>query len=594
MDSIRNKFNSVSKKMVAVIATVLLSLTCGVGIVLAAAGGGDSGIEGGDTAGSNFQFFSTWYDVPKHDSQGHWVDDEPNQGWDSDSVDFFWKLTNDDMETVSGLRLDAGTSADYQKSKFYEACNEALRRCKNRENQRARIVAISVFYSDSTAQGGNVALLARYDQNKYRDFFAEPGDDSLLWEEQGNHLDEEHGWWEPCEQPDALPGENWTHYLWRITGIDTCGGVNSNAVGISVIAIAINEDMMAGQPVTLIKSIKGSNAPDGSRDKLLYEATQGNTDCYDLSGAKFQLFDEDGFTPTEAKKVDSNGQETGDKVHVIYTTDSSGNTETYKLKNGTYWLRETQAPNKGYYLDTDGDGTSDEFDSETSKGKKVVIKGKKITVDGNELAVHDKVGNKDRFAFQWTDEPMNDPQPIYLYKRDHLTGALTARPEGNGSTNGARYRFAYYKGVYNQVNQLPGYNPTTGKVDWNYADTTALWETHSYVDANSGLTYTGQIMFHLDDPVEGTWKYQSALSNICPLGTLAIVEDTPPEGYLIDDRIYLYTVSDDGTHLLSNIAHTPWNKDGSNGTIFEDRDWNDFANDYELNGDRDDVTTPWE
>lgn len=589
MDSIRDKFNSMSKKMVAVIATVLLSLTCGVGIVLAAAGGGGSDIDPSGPAGTQFRHFSTWYDVPKHDASG-WHDDEPNQGWDGDSVEFFWNHVNERMGEMGGLRLDAGTTANYQKQKFEEACYQALARCKTRDNQKARIVAVSVFYSNSSAQGGNVALLAQYNENKYRNFFAEPSDDSLLWEEQGNHLDKDHDWWEPCEQPDALPGENWTHYMWRITGVDTCGGTENNAP-YSVIAIAINEDMMAGQNITLKKHVQGEDAQDGTRDKLMYEATKNNS-CYDLSGAKFQLFDDDGFTPTEAKKVDSNGRETDDKVHVIYTTDSSGNTETYKLKNGTYYLREIQAPNKGYYKDTDGDLEPDETDKNTGQGKQVIIKGKKITVDGVELPVYDKIGNKDRFCFDWFDIPLNDPQAIYLQKRDSITGGVTQMPEGEGDTNGARYRFAYYKGVYNKVEQLPGYNRSTGKVDWSYADTTAIWVTQTYTDA-AGTKWSGNINFGLDDPVEGTWKYQSALSNICPLGTLAIVEDTPPKGYLIDDRVYLYSITDSGTHFKSNLDHTPWNKDGSNGSDTTNRDWNNFANDYELNGDRDDVTTPW-
>ena len=570
MDSIRDKFNSMSKKMVAVIATVLLSLTCGVGIVLAAAGGGGSDIDPSGPAGTQFRHFSTWYDAPKHDASG-WHDDEPNQGWDGDSVEFFWNHVNESMGEMSGLRLDAGTTANYQKQKFEEACYQALARCKTRDNQKARIVAVSVFYSNSSAQGGNVALLAQYNENKYRNFFAEPGDDSLLWEEQGNHLDKDHGWWEPCEQPDALPGENWTHYMWRITGVDTCGGVDNNAP-YSVIAIAVNEDFASGENITLTKHVYGEDFPDGSIEKLIYESTKNN-DCYDLSGAKFQLFDDDGFTPIEAKKVDSEGRETGDKVPVIYTTDSSGNTETYKLKNGTYKLKEIQAPKKGYYKD--------------DSVKTVVVKGKNISVDSVQLSSIGKLGNKDLFSFEVEDIPMNDPNSITVNKRDSLTGALTPMPEGNATMNGARYRFTYYKKKYTRVDQLPGYDKTTGKVDWSCADSTAVWETKSYTNAE-GKRLTGMIHFGADDPVDGTWKYNDGFFNICPLGTLALVEEKAPDGYKVDPRIYLYSVLDDGTQ---NFLHQAWNEDGSPGN----GDWNpDFGNDYELNGDRDDVKTPWE
>lgn len=590
MDSIRNKLNSMSKKMVAVIAAIILTLTCGVGIVLAAAGGGGGDIGDGDMAGTNFYYYAKWDDVPVYDeSAGEWV---PRQGWESDSVDYFWRGINKEMDDWVGLRFDSGTTASYQRQVFDEACNQALARVKTRQNQKARIVAVSVFFSNSTAQGGNVALMAQYNENHYTNFFEEPGDSynqgdhGVLTNTYGNVFDLEHEWWEDCDQPGALEGEKWMHYIWRITGEDTCGSVNGKAP-YSVIAIAVNEDMLSGVNLTLNKHIYGEDFPDGSIEKLLYESTFDNP-CYDLSGAKFQVFKEDGVTPVEARVRDSNGKLTGEKVPVVFTTNPDGSTdEIYTVKKGEYWLREIQAPNKGFYKDTDGDGIRDELDDSTSFGKKFTIQGGKIIVDGVELQSVGKIDGKDLFAFEWEDEPMDDPSPIYLQKRDSLTGGLTPMPEGNASTNGAHYRFAYYKGKYTQVSQLPGFNRTTGKVDWNYADATALWQTRTYTDA-SGAKWSGFINFYADDPVDGTWKYNDGFSNICPLGTLALVEEKAPDGYKIDPRIYLYSVLDDGTH---NFLHQPWNEDGSAGA----GDWNpNFGNEYELNGDRDDVFTPWQ
>lgn len=595
MDSIRNKFGSMSKKMVAVIATVLLSLTCGVGIVLAAAGGGGGDIGGGDLAGTNFYYYAKWDDVPVYDeSAGEWV---PKQGWESDSVDYFWRGINNEMDGWVGLRFDSGTTASYQRKIFDEACYEALARCKTRDNQKARIVAVSVFFSNSNAQGGNVALMAQYNENRYTNFFEEPkdtyvdGDHGVLTNTYGNVFDLEHEWWEDCDQVGALPGEKWMHYIWRITGEDTCGGVNGKAP-YSVIAIAINEDMMGGQNVTLVKKVVGEDAEPGSPARLLYESTLNN-DCYDLTGTTFRLYQEDGVTPVSCTVLDENEKPTGEKINVEFTTDANGETNAiYRWRNGTYWLREVKAPKSGFYVDTDGDGIRDELDKSQGLGKKVVIKGKTITIDGVELKPERKLSNnQDLYVIHWMDEPMNDPQPIYLQKRDSLTGGVTQMPEGEGDTNGAKYRFAYFKGIYTQVEQLPGYDKTTGKVDWNYADATALWQTRTYTDA-TGTRWSGYISFDLDDPIEGEWKYKTSFQNYCPLGTLAIVEDTPPKGYLIDNRIYLYSIADDGTHTLANINHTPWNKDGSDGST--NRDWNNFANDYELNGDRDDVVTPWE
>ena len=564
MDSVRNKFGSMSKKMVAVIATILLTLTCGVGIVLAAAGGGGEG-EDHPIAGSNFQFCTVWFDMPKTGSIVGVNDDEPEQGWDGDSVNFFWELVQGCMENDSGLRLDAGSTASYQKEQFSNACYQALQRCKTRENQKARIVAVGFFYSNSSAQGGNVGLLGQYNENTYRDFFPEPA-----YQQQGNFMDLSHDWWEPCEQEGSLPGETWASYMWRIAGVDTCGGVDGKAP-YSVIAIAINEDMMAGIPLTLTKHVYGEDFPDGSIEKLIYESTKNN-DCYDLSGAKFQLFEDDGFTPVEAELVDSNGKKQGEKKHVVYTTDANGKCEAYMLKNGSYKLKEIQAPKKGYYKD--------------DSVKTVVVKGKNINVDGAQLSSIGKLGNKDLFSFEVEDIPMNDPNSITVNKRDSLTGALTPMPEGNATMNGARYRFTYYKKKYTKVDQLPGYDKTTGKVDWSCADSTAVWETKSYTNAE-GKRLTGMIHFGADDPVDGTWKYNDGFFNICPLGTLALVEEKSPDGYKVDPRIYLYSVLDDGTQ---NFLHQAWNEDGSPGN----GDWNpDFGNDYELNGDRDDVSTPW-
>lgn len=69
MDSVRDKLTSMSKKMVAVIATILLTLTCGVGIVLAAAGGGGGDIGEGDMAGTNFYYYAKWDDVPVYEDR---------------------------------------------------------------------------------------------------------------------------------------------------------------------------------------------------------------------------------------------------------------------------------------------------------------------------------------------------------------------------------------------------------------------------------------------------------------------------------------------------------------------------------------------
>lgn len=600
MESIKNKFGSMSKKMVVVIATILLTLTCGVGIVLAAAGGGGGDIGDGDMAGTNFYYYAKWDDVPVYDeSAGEWV---PRQGWESDSVDYFWRGINKEMDDWVGLRFDSGTTASYQRQVFDEACNQALARVKTRQNQKARIVAVSVFFSNSSAQGGNVALMAQYNENHYTNFFEEPkdyyidGDHGVLTNTTGNVFDLEHDWWEDCDQVGALPGEKWMHYIWRITGEDTCGSVTGNAP-YSVIAIAVNEDMLSGVNLTLNKHIYGEDFPDGSIEKLLYESTFDNP-CYDLSGAKFQVFKEDGVTPVEARVRDSNGKLTGEKVPVVFTTNPDGSTdEIYTVQRGEYWLREVQAPNKGFYKDTDGDGIRDELDDSTSFGKKFTIQGGKIIVDGVELQSVGKIDGKDLFAFEWEDEPMHDPEPLQLFKftgdqPESHASLLTPMPEGNASLNEARFQVSYFKsGMISTVRDLPGFNAATGDADITVgADATAVWKTRSFTDPDSGNKYTGYLDFAYDDPTDGTsWKYNDGLINIFPMGTLVFRETIAPVGYNLNPRIFIINVNDDGTHLTANITKNPHNLDGSIGND----DWTKFPQEWELNGGNHDMTTPW-
>lgn len=727
-----NKLKTTSGKFVAIILSIILVLSgFGVYFALAAGGGGGGDIDPSGPAGSNYYTYAIWDDQAVEDKKtGELV---PKQGWGSDSIDYFWKEVNHDIDDWVGLRFDVGSTSDYQRSVFDEACNEALKRCKKRENQKARIAAVSVFFSNSTAQGGKVALMAQYNERHYQDFFEKPKEwydhkFGALVETYGNVMDLNHDWDEPCNQVDALPGERWMDYLWRITGEDTCGGVDGKAP-YSVIAIAVNEDMMdTGKYITFTKHVEGEDAPKGSYERLLYESTK-NSPYYDLSGAEFQVFKSDGVTPVVANKVDEDLNPTGEKINMIFKTKADGScSATVSLRDGEYWLREVKAPAKGYYQDTDGDGIPDKDDTDTGLGKKIVIKGEDITVNGKKLSVYDQYKGKNRYCFEWTDapisaeiklnkriegeldaagsykrllyeatqnnscydlsgalfelknddetpvvgqkvgssttenvvfttasdgssqtfkvplgeywltetrapnkgfykdtdgdgepdefdtntdwkgryiaattvtspktivvdwydRPMDDPQPIFLQKRDSLTGGLTQMPEGDGDTNGAKYRFAYYKGVYNKIEQIPGYDASVGKVtDWSKADTTAIWTTHSFTDA-SGVKWSGKISFDIDTPSEGTWKYNDGVINRCPMGTLLIQEVSQPRGYLIDDRQYLFSITDDGTHTKMNIAHTPWNADGSTGNS----DWNPtFANEYELNGDRDDIAS---
>lgn len=286
-------------------------------------------------------------------------------------------------------------------------------------------------------------------------------------------------------------------------------------------------------------------------DMNLFNAVKNNP-CYDILGAQFTLYETNG---TIAKDINGN--------NVVLTVTSSeeqgtvGKTNRVKILPGDYWLRETKAPNKGFRLDADGDGIADEHDSDTSGHKNITVKLEDQT-------------------FTWTNPPMYDPTPLYLYKRDANTGEYFKIPQGDADLNGAQYRISYYKGVYTRASDLP-----------STPDATAVWTTHSYT--LEGKTYSGMIDLAFDAPTSGTWKYHDDIAdvNYAPLGTLVIQEIEPPTGYLIDSNKYIVSNTDDGTHLIANILEQPYNQDGTPGN----EDWTNFFNQYQLNGDQGGIVT---
>lgn len=287
------------------------------------------------------------------------------------------------------------------------------------------------------------------------------------------------------------------------------------------------------------------------KDMDLFEAVKDNP-CYDILGAQFTLYETTGDVT-----LDING------APVVFTVNSSeehgtvGITNKFKILPGDYWLRETRAPNKGFRLDADGDGVPDEIDRNGTDGHKDIT-----------------VGLADQ-TFTWVNDPMIDPDMIFLVKYDSVTGRYFKVPEGDADLNGAQYRISYYKGIYTRADQLPA-----------TPDATAVWTTRTGVHPD-GTVSSGIIDFAVDAPSSGTWKYNRNGDNYAPLGTLVLEEVAPPEGYLIDSTKRIVTSSDDGSHYNLRVVNTPYNQDGTPGND----DWNYFANQYQLNGDRSGIET---
>ena len=125
--------------------------------------------------------------------------------------------------------------------------------------------------------------------------------------------------------------------------------------------------------------------------------TDGNTTCYDLTGAEYTVYSDKEATK-EVGKV---------------TLDGSGAGELSGIKAGTYYVKETKAP-KGYALD-----------EETHE----------VTITSGQTA-----------ELAVKDVPQNDPAFMKVQKVDAETGKASAL--GAGTLAGAEFTVSYYDGFY--------------------------------------------------------------------------------------------------------------------------------------------------
>ena len=125
--------------------------------------------------------------------------------------------------------------------------------------------------------------------------------------------------------------------------------------------------------------------------------TDGNTTCYDLTGAEYTVYSDKEATK-EVGKV---------------TLDGSGAGELSGIKAGTYYVKETKAP-KGYALDEE----THEITITSGQATELVVK----------------------------DAPQNDPAFMKVQKVDAETGKPS--PLGAGTLAGAEFTVSYYDGFY--------------------------------------------------------------------------------------------------------------------------------------------------
>jgi len=194
--------------------------------------------------------------------------------------------------------------------------------------------------------------------------------------------------------------------------------------------------------------------------------TNGNS-CYSLAGAQYSIYSDAGCTNRVA----------------TLSTDGNGNTGTATLDTGTYYYKETQAP-EGYEL--------------------------------NPSIGSFYLGNCDTKVVSVSDEPVNDPSAIQITKKDKVTGDTA---EGGTTMAGAQFTVSYYAGFYDQ-DTLP-----------SKATRTWVVETKEKTSKNGKVYVAG-----LTDSykVGGDSFYYAGTIPTIPRGTITIQETKAPEGYRND------------------------------------------------------------
>lgn len=206
------------------------------------------------------------------------------------------------------------------------------------------------------------------------------------------------------------------------------------------------------------------------------------SDCYSLQGAVYGIYSSKSNAQNDRNRLDT------------LTTNANGNTGySNNLEAGyTYFVKEITAP-KGYALDTTVHS---------------------VTVTANRTA-----------TLNLTDEPQNDPISVILKKVDAYTGQEYA--QGNAKLEGAEYTVRFYDGQYATAAEAEASgNPTRS------------WVLRTDED---GYCY-------LDTPwlVSGDPFYYHGGYVTLPIGTVLIQETKAPEGYFINDQVYVVHITENG------------------------------------------------
>lgn len=208
------------------------------------------------------------------------------------------------------------------------------------------------------------------------------------------------------------------------------------------------------------------------------ELTDGN-DCYSLEGAEYTIY-----------KTESDANNNKNSIGKL-TTNEKGYGASDWLELGTYWIKETKAP-EGYALDDEP-----------------------IKVQVNEVAKATKVNV--------TENPQNDPASV-------LIGKFDGEHTYNGQQNIAQAKAPSLAGAQFEVKFYP-------TLDEDYSSVEPLRTWYLETDAD-GFCNLDESYFAQDKESAPLFK-STAGNTTLPLGTLTFKEIKAPEGYNLEE-IYDY------------------------------------------------------
>lgn len=256
----------------------------------------------------------------------------------------------------------------------------------------------------------------------------------------------------------------------------------TNLKGNDNIRIVVLDDKTPGPQKGNLSIMKKSANPD----------ITDNNPCYSLKDAEYGVYKTEADAKADKNKVDT---------LIIGKYDNTERNKNWsneiKLDPGTYYVKETKAP-KGYALNPNA--------------VKVVIEAGKNTWIGEE-------------SNDFVDYPQSDPVRILLGKVDKETNKN--KPQGSASLANAEFTVKYYKGLYDEDPATQGQTP----------DRSWVLKTNS----------NGKAYLNKDYIVSGDdFYYASSGDPTFPIGTITIQETKAPDGYFINNEVFVRKITPSG------------------------------------------------